>query len=99
VGIGIKIDGELAEGISVSTLKDLDEFIQMGINAERLTGKKVLPASPHEIKAKVKAMRGSIPSWVWEGVKELESKIRSGDFRVPLPTSLDDIKRIRDAYG
>ncbi|MEM0438965.1 MAG: BMP family ABC transporter substrate-binding protein [Sulfolobales archaeon] len=99
LGIGTKIDGELAEGISVSTLQDLDEFIQMGINAERLTGKKVLPAPPEEIKAKVKAMRDSIPSWVWEGVKELEDKIRRGEVSVPLPLTPDDIKKIRDMYG
>ncbi|MEM4971746.1 MAG: BMP family ABC transporter substrate-binding protein [Sulfolobales archaeon] len=99
LGIGTKIDGELAEGISVSTLQDLDEFIQMGINAEKLTGKKVLPASPDEIKARVKAMRDSVPSWVWDGVKELENKIRNGEVIVPLPTSADDIKKIRDTYG
>ena len=99
LGIGTKIDGELAEGISVSTLQDLDEFIQMGINAEKLTGKKVLPASPDEIKAKVKAMRDAIPSWVWEGVKELEDKIRRGDVSVPLPLTPEDIKSIRDMYG
>ncbi len=99
LGIGTKIDGELAEGISVSTLQDLDEFIQMGLNAERLTGKKVLPASPDEIKARVTAMRNSVPSWVWDGVKELESKIRNGEVSVPLPLTPDDIKKIRDAYG
>lgn len=99
LGIGTKIDGEPAEGISVSTLQDLGEFIQMGLNAEKLTGKKVLPASPDDIKAKVTAMRNSVPSWVWDGVKELESKIRSGDVSVPLPLTPDDIKKIRDTYG
>lgn len=99
LGIGTKIDGELAEGISVSTLEDLDEFIQMGINAEMQTGKKVLPASPNEIKARVKAMRDSVPSWVWEGVKELENKIRSGEVQVPLPLKAEDIKAIREMYG
>lgn len=99
LGIGTKIDGELAEGISISTLQDLDEFIQMGINAEKLTGKKVLPATPEEIKARVSAMRNSIPSWVWEGVKELENKIRSGEVSVPLPLTPDDIRKVRDAYG
>jgi len=99
LGIGTKIDGELAEGISVSTLGDLDEFIQMGINAERLTGKKVLPAPPDEIKARVRAMRDSIPTWVWDGVKELESKIRGGEVSVPLPATADDIKKIRETYG
>ena len=33
----------------------------MGINAEKLTGKKVLPASPDKIK---NAIRDSVSSWV-----------------------------------
>ena len=41
LGIGTKILGIPMEGISASTLKDLDEFVKMGINAEKLTGKKV----------------------------------------------------------
>ena len=62
LSIGTEVEGKLMEGISVSTLADLDEFIEMGITAEKLTGKKVLPMSPEDIKAKVKSMRESIPS-------------------------------------
>ncbi|MDT7896066.1 MAG: hypothetical protein RQ855_07685, partial [Desulfurococcales archaeon] len=75
------------------------EFIQMGINAEKLTGKKVLPASPDKIKTRMNAIRDSVSSWVLEGVKELESKIRNGEAIVALPISRDDIDRIRATYG
>jgi basic membrane protein A len=99
LGIGTKINGKLAEGIKVSSLDDLDEFIKMGIRAENLTGKKILPMPPEEIKAKVKAMRESIPSWVWEAVSVLENKIRNGEVQVPLPQTQEDIKHWRDLLG
>ncbi len=99
LGIGTKIDGKLAEGISISTLNDLDEFIQMGIDAEQRTGKKILPMPPEEIKQRVKQMRESIPSWVWEAVQELENKIRNGEVEVPLPLTQEDIQYWREQLG
>ena len=99
LGIGTKIDGELAEGIAMSTLQDLDEFIQFGIEAEKLTGKKVLPLPPEEIKNKVKAMRDSIPQWIWDAVKELEEKIRNGEVQVPLPTTKEEVEEWRQKLG
>jgi len=99
LGIGTKVDGELMEGISVSTLDDLDEFIKMGIEAEKLTGKKVLPMPPEQIKAKVKAMREAQPSWIWEAVKELEEKIRKGEVQVPLPKSKEEVEYWRNILG
>ena len=99
LGIGTKVLGQLMEGISVSTLKDLDEFIKMGIEAEKLTGKKVLPMPPEKIKEKVKKMRESIPKWIWDAVKELERKIRSGEVKVPCPRTEKDIKYWRSILG
>ena len=99
LGIGTEIEGKLMEGISVSTLADLDEFIEMGITAEKLTGKKVLPMSPDDIKAKVKAMRESIPDWIWEAVKELEEKIRKGEVEVPLAMDKETVEQWRDLLG
>ncbi len=99
LGIGTKVAGEPMEGISISTLQDLDEFIEMGVRAEELTGKKVLPASPEEIRAKVKAMREAQPDWAWEAVAELEEKIRTGEVEVPLAFTEDEIKRWRDELG
>jgi len=99
LGIGTKIDGELAEGIAMSTLDDLDEFVQFGIEAEKLTGKKVLPLPPEEIKNKVKSMRDSVPQWIWDAVKELEDKIRNGEVEVPLPTSKEEVEAWREKLG
>ncbi len=99
LGIGTVILGTPMEGISVSTLKDLDEFIEMGIRAEELTGKKVLPMPPEEIKAKVKEMRESIPSWIWEAVAELEEKIRKGEVVVPEVSTEEAIKEWREELG
>jgi basic membrane protein A len=55
----------LAEGgISVSTLEDLDTFLQIAIQAGRQVNR-------DEIYNKVRAMRESIPSWIWEEVNKL----------------------------
>ncbi|MDR5695226.1 MAG: BMP family ABC transporter substrate-binding protein [Armatimonadota bacterium] len=99
LGIGTKVAGELTEGISVSTLADLDEFIKMGQTAEKLTGKKVLPAPPAEIRAKVKAMREAQPQWIWAAVAELEKKIREGTVTVPLVLTKPDIEKWRKELG
>ncbi|WP_448593443.1 BMP family lipoprotein [Thermoflexus hugenholtzii] len=99
LGIGTRVDGELMEGISVSTLADLDEFIRMGETAEKLTGKKVLPASPDEIRRRVKAMRDAQPAWIWEAVAELERMIRNGEVQVPMVVTEEEIKKWREELG
>lgn len=99
LGVGTKVAGELAEGISVSTLADLDEFIAMGQAAEKLTGKKVLPAAPGEIRARVKAMREAQPAWIWNAVGELERLIRDGKVLVPLVFTKPDIEKWRKELG
>ncbi|MCL6551748.1 MAG: BMP family ABC transporter substrate-binding protein [Firmicutes bacterium] len=99
LGIGTRVAGALAEGISVSTLADLDEFVRMGENAQKLTGKKVLPASPAEIRTRVKAMRDAQPSWVWSAVAELERAIREGKVVVPLVFTKPDIEKWRKELG
>jgi len=99
LGIGTKISGIDITGISVSTLADLDEFIAMGTEAEKLTGKKVLPMSPDEIKAMAAAMRNSIPSWVWEAATELENAIRADPNLVPLATTQEVVDQWRATLG
>jgi len=99
LGIGTTISGIEITGISVSTLADLDEFIAMGIEAEKLTGKKVLPMSPDEIKSKVAAMRSAIPGWIWDAVKELEDAIRSDPTLVPCAMSQADVDHWRAILG
>ncbi|MEM3404298.1 MAG: BMP family ABC transporter substrate-binding protein [Nitrososphaeria archaeon] len=99
LGIGTKVAGETFEGISVSTLSDLDAFIQMGLDAEKLTGKKVLPMPPDEIKTVAKAMREAQPSWVWEGMDALQSEIRNGQVTVPLALTKDVVDYWRGQLG
>jgi basic membrane protein A len=99
LGIGTKVGTLPMEGISVSTLADLDEFIQMGIQAEKLTGKKVLPMPPEEIRKKVEEMRRSLPSWVWDALSELEAKIRSGEAQVPMVLTKEAVDKWRELLG
>lgn len=79
LGIGTEVAGIPMEGISVSTLADLDEFIEMGLAAEERTGESVLPMSPDEIRSAAAALRAAQPDWIWTAVEELENKIRAGD--------------------
>jgi len=99
LGIGTKISGIDITGISVSTLADLDEFIAMGTEAEKLTGKKVLPMSPDEIKSKAEAMRNSVPSWVWDAATELENAIRADPTLVPLAGDQATVDQWRATLG
>jgi basic membrane protein A len=71
----------------------------MGVTAEKLTGKKVLPATPEEIRAKVEDMRKSQPSWIWDAVAELESKIRSGEVEGPCVTTQELVNQWRSILG
>jgi len=99
LGIGTTVAGIPMTGISVSTLADLDEFIQMGVDAEKLTGKTVLPMSPDEIKSKVTAMRNSVPSWIWDAEKDLETAISNDPTLVPLATTKDVVDQWRATLG
>jgi basic membrane protein A len=99
LGIGTTVGGTPIEGISMSTLADLDEFIQMGVRAEELTGRPVLPAAPEEIRAKVAAMRAAQPDWIWNAVSELQQGIQSGPIEVPEVFTREEIDRWRGILG
>lgn len=97
-------DGVLLLGITdnatgISNLEMLDDFIQFGVAYEELTGESVLPASAEEIRADVTAMVNAQPAWVWEGVSELEDKIRSGEITVPRASDRDTTDYWRDLLG
>jgi hypothetical protein len=83
----------------VSTLADLDEFIQMGVNAEKLTGKKVLTMPADQIKSKVAAMRNNVPSWVWDAANELQNQITQNPNLVPLAMTKDAVDQWRTTLG
>jgi basic membrane protein A len=99
LGIGTSVAGIPMQGVSVSTLDDLGEFIQMGINAQNITGKQVLPMPPADIKAKVAAMRNALPSWVWDAATELQDGITSGTIQVPLAQTQADVNTWRATLG
>ncbi|MEM0099917.1 MAG: BMP family ABC transporter substrate-binding protein [Desulfurococcaceae archaeon] len=58
-------------GVGVSTLDDLDTFLEIAIQAGRRD------INRDEIYAKVKAMRDSLPSWIWDAVKNLEDQLKN----------------------
>ncbi len=99
LGIGTEVAGVLMEGISVSTLDDLDEFIAMGERAEELTGSEVLPMEPEQIRTKVDDMRDAQPSWIWDAVAELAEDIRTGAVEVPLAMEQDVVDYWRGVLG
>lgn len=99
LGIGTTVNGVPVQGVSVSTLADLDEFIQMGVNAEKLTGKTVLTMPADQIKSKVAAMRNSVPSWVWDGANELQNEIVQNPNLVPLAMTKDAVDQWRATLG
>jgi len=99
LGIGTTVAGMPIQGVSVSTLGDLDAFIQMGVSAEQLTGKKVLTMPPDQIKAKVTAMRNSVPSWVWDAANELQTDINQNPNLVPLAMTKDAVDQWRATLG
>lgn len=77
-------------GVSMSRLEDLETFLQLGIKAG------AVKADQHDaIVKKVKAMRDSLPAYIWATVSVLEQLIRSGKVQVPKVTTQDDLKKWR----
>ncbi|MBI1743931.1 BMP family ABC transporter substrate-binding protein [Candidatus Acetothermia bacterium] len=77
-------------GVSMSRLEDLETFLQLGIKAG------AVKADQHDaIVKKVKAMRDSLPTYIWAAVSVLEQLIRSGKVQVPKVTTQDDLKKWR----
>jgi len=93
LGIGTTVLGMSMEGISVSTLDDLDAFLQLGIDAGIIG-----PENRDAIYEKVRAMRDNQPAWIWEAVAELEEKIRAGEVEVPMVMTGDAIAYWRGIF-
>jgi len=88
---------EGATGISNPDIT-LDDAIQFAIAHEQLTGETVLPGTPDQIKADIRAMRDAQPAWVWEGLSELENKIRAGTIVVPSVSDAATAATYRDLW-
>lgn len=91
---GIQFLGLKEGGVKMSDRNDLIQFIDI---AKQLGAQ--LPDKPENIIAKYDQMRNSIPSNVWQIISDLEAKIKSGQLKVPLPTTHDEIQAIRVRYG
>jgi basic membrane protein A len=81
-------------GISVSTLDDLSQFLEIGIRAGV-----VKESDAQNIINTVKEMRSKIPTWIWEAVDKLKQDIVSGAEKVPLPTTPDQVVQLRKELG
>ena len=81
-------------GISVSTLDDLSQFLEIGIRAGA-----VKESDAQNIINTVKEMRSKIPTWIWEAVDKLKQDIVSGAEKVPLPTAQDQVVQLRKELG
>ncbi|MEM0462999.1 BMP family ABC transporter substrate-binding protein [Pyrobaculum sp.] len=81
-------------GVSVSTLSDLRQFIEIGVSAGA-----VRREDADKIVATVSDMRSKIPSWIWEAVDQLKQDIIAGREKVPLPTAQDQVVQLRKELG
>ncbi|AKT35371.1 nucleoside-binding protein [Pyrobaculum sp. WP30] len=81
-------------GISVSTLDDLSQFLEIGIRAGA-----VKESDAQNIINTVKEMRSKIPTWIWEAVDKFKQDIVSGAEKVPLPTTQDQVVQLRKELG
>lgn len=92
-------------GVGVSTLDDLDTFLEIALQAGR-TG-----INRTEVYEKVRAMRESIPSWIWDEVKNLENIIKTNpsgvevrgltfaDIAAKIPYTSETIQQVRLTLG
>ena len=90
-------------GVGVSSIEDLETFLEIAAMA----GKKV---NKEEIIAKVRAMRESIPSWIWDEVNKLAETLKTNpdveimglkfsEIEKMIPLDANEIKQIREQLG
>ncbi|ABL87654.1 nucleoside-binding protein [Pyrobaculum islandicum DSM 4184] len=81
-------------GVSVSTLDDLSQFLEIGIKAGA-----VRQEDAQKIIETVREMRSKIPAWIWDAIGMLRQDIISGKEKVPLPTTQDQVVQLRKELG
>ena len=90
---GVRVLGPNNGGIAMSGEQDLADFIDFGIG-----GGAISEDDRASITENWLAMRSEIPSWIWDAVDELRSKIGSGEVVVPCGWCADTIKEILSDY-
>jgi basic membrane protein A len=80
-------------GIAVSRIADLEQFLQLGIEAGR-----VKPAEREQIITRVQAMREALPPSVFAAVAELEEAIKRQQVNIPKPRTAQEIEACRRQF-
>jgi basic membrane protein A len=85
-------------GVGVSSIDDVKEmFNSLPEDAKEQELKELGLNSEDELFAKLEETRNQVPDWIWQAVSELEEKIKSGEIKVPMATTKDQIEAIRNA--
>lgn len=85
-------------GVGVSTIDDVKEmFNSLPEETKKQKLKELGFTSEDELFAKLEETRKQVPDWIWQAVKELEEKIKSGEIKVPMATTKDQIEALRNA--
>lgn len=85
--------GLAQDGVGLSTLKDVQSFIDLAIEAGQF------PAEEKgKVFQKIYNARWSLPAWVWEAVTEIELGVLNGDIQLPPANTADQIKQVREEY-
>ena len=85
-------------GVGVSTIEDVKEmFNSLPEDTKKQKLQELGFTSEDELFAKLEQTRKQIPDWIWDAVKELEGKIKSGEINVPAAMDKDTIEKIRAA--
>ncbi len=95
---GIMELGLNEQGVGVSTIDAVKEmFNSLPEDTKQQKLEELKLSSEEELFAKLEETRNQIPSWIWDAVTELEEKIKSGEVKVPMATTKDQIEAIRAA--
>ncbi|USH00610.1 BMP family ABC transporter substrate-binding protein [Thermococcus argininiproducens] len=95
---GIMELGLNEQGVGVSTIDAVKEmFNSLPEDTKQQKLKELGLASEDELFAKLEETRKQVPDWIWQAVAELEEKIKSGEIKVPMATTKEQIEAIRNA--
>ncbi len=85
-------------GVALSTIENVKEmFNSLPEDVKKKKLQELGFKSEDELFAKLEETRKQVPSWIWDAVKDLESKIKSGEIVVPKAFNKEEIEAIRNA--